>query len=268
MNIPASEADSTNMPKRQEAVEAMCFSMGLEPDFKINLNNNPELDIQFFGSWTGVFRKFPGEMRASEDCGKYDPRFRPWYVAASSGSKDIVIIIDVSGSMERHNRLTLAKEAAKAVVSTLGFSDYFDIVAFHTTATSWVKGISSHGLVNASNNNKELAAAWIDRLQLGGQTNFEAAFTTGVKSLTDGELNERSSGCSRAILFLSDGDITQGVGQNQAHDDFLTLLDNLMPEDIILFSYALGANADVQLSRKMSCQHKGVHSTIEDGGDL
>lgn len=48
-----------------------------------------------------------------------DPRIRPWYVAASSGPKDVVIVLDVSGSMSQYGRLDLAKEAAETVINTL-----------------------------------------------------------------------------------------------------------------------------------------------------
>ena len=33
----------------------------------------------------------------------FDPRYRDWYSAAASGPKDIVLIIDVSGSMATGN---------------------------------------------------------------------------------------------------------------------------------------------------------------------
>ena len=35
----------------------------------------------------------------------YDPRVRPWYVAASTGPKDVVLILDTSGSMGNHGRI-------------------------------------------------------------------------------------------------------------------------------------------------------------------
>lgn len=47
-----------------------------------------------------------------EECYGYDPRRRPWFVAASSGPKDLVLVLDTSGSMNDYGRLDLLKEAA------------------------------------------------------------------------------------------------------------------------------------------------------------
>jgi Mg-chelatase subunit ChlD len=61
---------------------------------------------------------------------------RPWYVAASSGPKDIIIILDISGSMQRYNRLVLAKIAAIKIVDSLTIGDYFAVVVFSSDAYS------------------------------------------------------------------------------------------------------------------------------------
>lgn len=49
----------------------------------------------------------------------FDPRFRPWFANAATGPKDVIIIIDVSGSMYTSDRINLAKNAAKKVLLTL-----------------------------------------------------------------------------------------------------------------------------------------------------
>jgi hypothetical protein len=66
----------------------------------------------FFGSHDGMFRIYPG--RQAEHCGVFDPRVRPWYIAASSGPKNIILILDVSGTMGHQNniKLTLMQQAA------------------------------------------------------------------------------------------------------------------------------------------------------------
>ena len=35
----------------------------------------------------------------------FDPTVRPWYIAASSGPKDIILVLDTSGSMKMKGRL-------------------------------------------------------------------------------------------------------------------------------------------------------------------
>jgi len=48
------------------------------------------------------------EKGRRDDCRwdkNYDPRNRPWFIAATSGPKDIVFIIDASISMSYNNML-------------------------------------------------------------------------------------------------------------------------------------------------------------------
>ena len=53
-----------------------------------------------------VFRIFPGSPgNCPNGVNNYDPRVRPWYVAASSGPKDVILVLDVSGSMRDYGRL-------------------------------------------------------------------------------------------------------------------------------------------------------------------
>lgn len=60
-------------------------------------------------------------------CVDYDPRFRPWYVSASSGGKNVILIIDVSGSMEG-SRIITAQDAAKSVIKTLSNNDFLGVI--------------------------------------------------------------------------------------------------------------------------------------------
>ena len=53
-----------------------------------------------------VFRIFPGSPNTCPNGrNDYDPRVRPWYIAASSGPKDVILVLDTSGSMRYHKRL-------------------------------------------------------------------------------------------------------------------------------------------------------------------
>ena len=104
-------------------------------------------------------------VAAAETCTWYDPRAEPWYVQAATGPKDVVVVIDVSGSMTAprnsidESPLDIAKKAAKAVLNTLTSADRVQIVAFSTAATS-----PGTELIYATEGHKISMRAFIDSL--------------------------------------------------------------------------------------------------------
>ena len=54
----------------------------------------------YVGSNNGVFMAYP----ASQLCDKYDNRYRPWYVGATTGAKNFILVLDFSGSMQNEYR--------------------------------------------------------------------------------------------------------------------------------------------------------------------
>ena len=65
--------------------------------FKEYNDENRQAWMQFGSQKTGDFYSWP----AIQWCDKeYDPRFRPWYVAAAAGPRDIILVVDMSGSMK------------------------------------------------------------------------------------------------------------------------------------------------------------------------
>ena len=46
-----------------------------------------------------------------------DPRYRPWYAAAAAGPKDVVLVVDTSGSMSGEREQMARDAASKAVLS-------------------------------------------------------------------------------------------------------------------------------------------------------
>ena len=82
----------------------------------------PFIKWQYFGSEEGVLTNFP-LYDDKEDCPKYDPRYRPFYVeTATPETKDVVLVIDTSDSMIG-KKLTIAREAANSVLETLNPKD-------------------------------------------------------------------------------------------------------------------------------------------------
>lgn len=59
----------------------------------------------------------------------YDFRSSAWYVSAATSPKDIVILIDNSGSMSGH-KSNLAKATTESILNTLGDNDFVNVYKF------------------------------------------------------------------------------------------------------------------------------------------
>ena len=259
--------DGDNNPLDDEVKETVCYTRHLE-EWLVTKNADNEatqvygdrLPQMYFGGHNGAFRIFPA--RHSEQCGSYDTRERPWYVAASSGPKDVVIVLDTSGSMAQNSRLALAKTAAKDVIDALTIGDHFGVVGFNSNAYT----LNSGGrLLQATVENKNTMKALVDGLSDGGATNFYGAFEAAFDLLGASTTYEYTSNCHTAILFLTDGVMSDGYTESQVYN---LINSRNAAYDATVFTYSLGSGADDVIPKAIACETGGIWAGIPDGDDL
>eukprot|EP00985_Skeletonema_marinoi_P003856 scaffold1678_cov123-Skeletonema_marinoi.AAC.4 len=277
VSIPSALAQGENKnPTDPELIETACYTLLAEDYMRTKYENdeifwdsyNVQPSWTYFGAHSGFFRRLPAT--AQEKCGNYDPRLRPWFVAASSGPKDVVLVLDVSGSMSSHGRMDLAKEAAITVVETLTISDRVAVIAFSDYAYQVHSGTDL--LVRATNENKRLLIDSIQQLTEGGATNFHAGFQQAFDALERTIKQEYTSGCNVAILFMTDGVRTAGPET----DEVLRLINGstqrlatLYDRDTKIFTFSLGTQADRSATKEIACSTNGIWTPVDDfDGDL
>ena len=265
-------------PIDPEIIESACYSRLAEPfmieqyekDKQYWAAYNVQPSWRYFGAHNGLFRRIPAVHH--EKCGEYDHRRRPWFVAASSGPKDVVLVIDTSGSMGYYEeQFRMAQDAAITVVETLTVGDSFAVVSFSDQAS--VVGGGSE-LIRATIENKKRIIDAINGLVPDGGTNFYAAFDVAFNVLGTSMENESTSGCQIAILFMTDGMITSGPGD----DEVISLVNRRngfisseFERMATVFTYSFGMSADTSTTKKISCSTNGISNHIDDwarGGDL
>ena len=98
-----------------------------------------------------------------------------------------------------------------------------------------------------------------------GSTNFEAGLTLAF-DLFDRSTQAGRRACARALLFMTDGQPTTGLtGLTQ----LLTLVQTRnAQQNAVIFSYALGAEADITITKALACATGGIFQTIPDGGTV
>ncbi|KAL7545567.1 hypothetical protein ACHAWF_009001 [Thalassiosira exigua] len=271
VSIPAALATGDfGNPSDPELIETACYSRLAEP-FMID---KYEADVEYwngygvhpswtyFGAHNGLFRKIPATHQ--EQCGLYDPRRRPWYVAAQSGPKDVILVIDQSGSMNDYGRMNIAKEAATTVVETLTVADRVAVVSF-SSAASQIGEFDT--LIRATVENKKRLIEAIKSIEAGGSTNFYDAFSTAFDALEKTAESEVTSGCNVAVLFLTDGQITEGPGADSVVSLVNERTQNFSSNyarRITIFTFSLGQQADHEVPKSIACSTSGIWTPVDD----
>lgn len=123
-------------PGLPEIMNTIAWTEGLDAVFKRNLANFMNVHHQYYGDSTGVLRTFPAHKwripRLEPDL--FDARTRLWYLAGVSAAKDMVILVDSSGSMTGLRR-EIAKGVVFELLDTLRNDDYFAVLRFSETVT-------------------------------------------------------------------------------------------------------------------------------------
>lgn len=157
--------------------------------------------------------------------------------------KDVVIVLDVSGSMEGE-KFDQAQDAARYVLSHLNPEDRFDVIAFSTGADSFGGGLRP---ATAADD----AASWVQALSAGGSTNIDLALSEALDRSADGR--------STYVIFLTDGLATEGV------IDTPEILDNLQRragERVSIFAFGVGYDVDTFLLDTIARDHHGTTTYV------
>eukprot|EP00117_Sycon_ciliatum_P027321 scpid18971/ scgid22226/ VWFA and cache domain-containing protein 1 len=241
---------------------------------KANLVDVPELKFQYYGSEEGYATIYPGFNASS--CSSYDPRYRPWYVAAAvPAAKDVVIVVDTSGSMgaiipddNRRTRLDLAKEAIDSILGILSPEDRVTILPFNTNPDKIEPNV--YGNMSCFNtivgpatpyNIRQLK--WlVQELNAGGATNYAPAISKAYQIFS---ASPALASRDRVILFLSDGDPGDSESEILSKQESAALPFNYR---IHVLTYAMGANIEAGrgiLTKMANQDYPGVSATKATG---
>lgn len=147
---------------------------------------------------------------------------------------DVMLLIDVSGSMETDNKIELAKQAAEAFVNNMEPTNRVGLAVFN-------QGIELRVPMNNVETNRQQVINSIRSLRAEGGTALYAALAEIV-----GVMNDQADGDRiRAVVLLSDGaDTSDGsVSLNDAVRVIQASREDLNP--VIVVTVAYGADADI-----------------------
>uniref|UniRef100_A0A8D3CW96 Calcium channel, voltage-dependent, alpha 2/delta subunit 1a n=1 Tax=Scophthalmus maximus TaxID=52904 RepID=A0A8D3CW96_SCOMX len=228
------------------------WTEALEDVFRKNKEEDPSLLWQVFGSATGLARYYPASpwIDLSNSANKidlYDVRRRPWYIQGAASPKDMLILVDASGSVSGLT-LKLIRTSVSKMLETLSDDDYVNVVSFNEKASH---AACFENLVQANVRNKRILKDAVQNIVAKGITNYKGGFELAFEQLA--QMNVSRANCNKIIMLFTDG------GEERAEEIF----EKYNPKQVRIFTFSVGQhNYDKGPIQWMACANKGneVHS--------
>ncbi len=203
-----------------------------------------------------------GEVGASLLTYRPDPREPGFFLLLASPRaetggqvepKDIVFVLDKSGSMRADNKIGQARDALNFCLRSLNPGDRFGLVSFNDRVDKY-----SDRLLPYNNEEKERAAAHVFGIEANGGTNINDALLAALSLFEPGER-------LKMVVFLTDGLPTVGV------TDVGTIVKNMGASNASkarVFTFGVGYDVNTTLLDKIARENRGDSEYVKPQENL
>jgi Ca-activated chloride channel family protein len=168
--------------------------------------------------------------------------------------RDIVFVLDTSGSMRQDKKLEQAQKALRHCLDGLSPDDRFGLIGFATTVNRY-----RDELQQANVEKLKYAKGWVADQYAGGGTAIHEALTTALEMRSD------EPGRMFTVVFFTDGQPTIGETNTE------TILADLMKknsDNTRIFSFGVGDDLDAVFLDQIAEKTRAVNRFVRPGEDL
>ncbi|HUO09042.1 MAG TPA: VIT domain-containing protein [Phycisphaerae bacterium] len=171
--------------------------------------------------------------------------------ATTSMAKDVVFVMDTSGSMAG-KKIEQARAALKYCVQTLNEKDRFDVVRFSTEAEPLF-----NGLQDATAENRKKAVDYAGTLQASGGTAIDEALKKALE-----ERDEGASGRLSMLVFMTDGEPTVGESDPETIVRHVKEHGKAAVAAPRIFTFGVGNDVNTKLLDQLAEQTRGYSQYV------
>lgn len=168
-------------------------------------------------------------------------------------AKDVVFVIDTSGSMADEGKMDKAKAALSFGIKNLRDEDRFNVISF-----AGEEHLMESGLIRADSNGRKRGDEFVKALRPTGGTNINDSIIAAFKQFD-------SSDRPKLLVFMTDGLPT--VSETKIP----RILDNVKKSSkagVRLFTFGVGYDVNTELLDKLAADNSGVADYIEPKENL
>jgi Ca-activated chloride channel family protein len=172
-------------------------------------------------------------------------------------AKDVVFVLDTSGSMADEGKMDKARAALRHGVSSLNPRDRFNIVSF-----AGEERLMSESLITANDEGRKQALEFIEKMRATGGTNINDALMAAFKQIQPGD---QAGVRPQMVVLLTDGQPT--VGETKAGAIFGNVKQAIKP-GVRLFTFGVGYDVNTVLLDGLANENRGTVAYIEPKEDI
>src|SRR5687767_8645124 len=170
-------------------------------------------------------------------------------------AKDVVFVVDTSGSMGQDGKMEKARSALLYGVRILRPQDRFNVISF-----AGEERLMEAGLIAADDKGRQRGEAFVKGLKPVGGTNINGSLLASLS-----QFNEDNRERPKIIVFMTDGLPTVGT------TNVAQIVDNVRKASkpgVRLFTFGVGYDVNTALLDKLAAENGGVADYVEPKEDL
>ena len=168
-------------------------------------------------------------------------------------NKDIVFVLDTSGSMADEGKMDKARSALLFGIKTLRDGDRFNVISF-----AGEEHLMEKSLISADASGKKRGEEFVARLRPTGGTNINDSLIASMKQFD-------KSDRPKMLVFMTDGLPT--VGETNV-DKIISNLKASKNVDVRIFPFGFGYDVNTVLLDKLGSENSGISDYVQPKEDL
>jgi Ca-activated chloride channel family protein len=168
-------------------------------------------------------------------------------------NKDIVFVLDTSGSMAEEGKMEKARSALLFGIRNLREGDKFNVISF-----AGEEHLMEANLIRADASGKRRGEEFVKKFTPTGGTNINDALKASLRQF-------HSSDRPKILVFMTDGLPT--VGESNV-DKIIANAKELKVENLRLFTFGVGYDVNTRLLDKLAAENSGTADYVEPKEDL
>jgi Ca-activated chloride channel family protein len=168
-------------------------------------------------------------------------------------NKDIVFVLDTSGSMADEGKMEKARAALLFGIRGLREGDRFNVINF-----AGEEHLMESKMISADSAGKKRGEEFVGKLAPNGGTNINDAIRAGLRQFD-------SSDRPKMLVFMTDGLPT--VGESNV-EKIIANAKELKVENLRLFTFGVGYDVNTRLLDKLAAENSGTADYVEPKENL